>query len=218
MTGIAPSASVTLEQQPRIRALRVGRGARGLKREAALGQERIRRREDARVLRLVEVQAARIIAGEQAERLERDRRIEIEEVHRLASAPAVDVLRDRQQRLDEDAVAAHTGRTTGVRHASRPAKRIHRDQDECRRRDHRHRQHAAARTIAWRMRNPKPRHRLPAMAVERARPVSPQRQREHAERRPRAARSPRQRTRPRARSIRPRQQRAARCRGAREPR
>ena len=82
MTGIAPSASATLQQQPGIRALGVGRGARALKRKAALGQERIGRRENPRVLRLVQIQAARIVAREQAERLEADRGIEIEEVQR----------------------------------------------------------------------------------------------------------------------------------------
>jgi hypothetical protein len=119
-----------------------------LKREATLGQERISGRKDARVSRLVEIQTARVITWEQSKRLEDDRGIDIEEPQRFAPASTVDVHGDGQECFDEDGVASDTGLGASVVHVLATAKGIDRDQDERGRRDHRHREHAAAWPIA----------------------------------------------------------------------
>ena len=60
-----------LQQQPGVRRLSVGRGQRGLEHKPPLRDEAVARREYARIPWLIQVQAARVVSGQQPERLER---------------------------------------------------------------------------------------------------------------------------------------------------
>ena len=70
MTGMAPSGELAIEQQPWVGALLRRLGERALKCEPAGADEILRRRQDARVLRLIEIQAARVVAGTHAKPIE----------------------------------------------------------------------------------------------------------------------------------------------------
>ena len=148
--AIGAVRKVAIQEQPGVGALGLRRGERVLKREAALRQKCVPRRQNPRIPRLVQVQAARIVSRQQPEGLDRDRLVESREVQRLASLTRVGIVNDGQQRLDEELVAANArARIVGRRRAV-AAERIDGNEDERGRRDHRHDKECCARAGTWR--------------------------------------------------------------------
>jgi hypothetical protein len=120
----------TMQEEPRVGALGVGCRERVLEREAPLRQERLPRRQDPWISRLVQIQAARIVPRQQAERLDRHRFADIGEVERRASLARVGIVDDRQQRLHEELIAADARCAIGGLDGAVAAESVDGDQDE----------------------------------------------------------------------------------------
>ena len=160
---------LAVEQQPGIglllRRLR-GRGAEG---EASLRDEGGGRRDHARVLRLVQVQAARVLARPDAEAVQRHAVQRLAGLEQVGDEQVLPPLRrgrvvdDRQQRVGQQRVAA--GARAPVERIAAPlaAERVDGHDDERGRRDEGDGQHAAARPVG-RVAESDPRQR-PRLAV-----------------------------------------------------
>ena len=149
MTGIAPSPKLAIEQQPRVGALLRRLGKRAVKRKSAAADELRRRREDARILRLIEIQAARVVAGAHAKAIEAHvlQRAGRGQIHRIASRGVVQIVDDRQQRLEQQRISAAAGMTIEQRRRLVSLERFDRDDDERREGDERDAQHASRRPM-----------------------------------------------------------------------
>ncbi len=113
MTGTTPVLELAVEQQPRIGAFLRRLGKRAVKRESAAIDELLRRRNDARVLRLIKIQAARVFARAHAKAIEANalQRAGRRQIHRVAARGVIEIVDDRQQRLDQQRIATTAGMT-----------------------------------------------------------------------------------------------------------
>ena len=144
---------LAVEQQPRVRFFLRRLGGGGAEPEPALGHERRGRGQDARILRLVQIQATGILARPQAEarqghpgqRLALGEQIPDEQL--VLSLRARWVLHHRQQRVGQQGIAAGAG--GAIQHVSRTLapECVDRHDDERRERDQRDAEHAASRPV-----------------------------------------------------------------------
>ena len=149
-----------IEEQPRISALGVAARHRALKGEAAgLDEARGRRPgSSGSSARTGSDSSHRRQAGRGTARAAR-RQTRVES-QRLAAVPAVGIVGERQQQIDQQRIAAHARAPIACGRAD-ASKRVDRDQDEGRRRDHGDGEHAAAGPIGG-MAQAQPAHRPPA--------------------------------------------------------
>ena len=169
MTGTTPSSNVAVEQQPRVGALLRRFGQRAVKRESAAVDEVVCRRDDARVLRLIQIQAARVVAGAHAKAIEANvlQRAARGQVHRIAPGRVVEIVNDRQQRLDQQRISSTARMTIEQRRRFVALERFDRDDDERREGDERDAQHASRRPVR-RVAPSEPPHRPQSVSVKRA--------------------------------------------------
>ncbi len=125
-----------VQQQPRVGALRLGRRERALESESASFDELLAYAKHARITRLIQIQAARIVSRPQAKPVDRDI-VETREAERLAPVAPVGVVNDGQQEINEHRVTADTRaaicRRRDCHDETRPPKSARRSQTRSRR-------------------------------------------------------------------------------------
>jgi len=170
---------LAFEKLPGICPLLVAPVQRALEREAAGGDERVPDSKDPRLTRLVQIETARIVPGENAERHDINS-IEGREAEHRASLAAVGIVHERQHRVDEQRVASRAGVRILCGDGAITAERVHRNQDERGRRDDGDGQYASGRPIR-RAAQAELRDRPPSAARQSParRPSKPQCQRAH---------------------------------------
>ncbi len=128
-------------------------GKRGPKRETPRRNKRVGGGENPRILRLIEIQTARILArsdpeageghaGQRLVRLE-----QVGDVHQVPAARARWIVSDRQQRVGQEGIATGAGLSVDLDIATFPTERVDRDNDERGRRDQRDTQYASTGSI-----------------------------------------------------------------------
>jgi hypothetical protein len=108
ITGDRAVGHWLLEQQPWIRALGVRRCQAASKREPPVTEKALARRDDPRIPRLIQIQAARIVSWQQAQGLECHGLIEVEQIQCFSTLARVRITDDGQQRFDDEVVPADT--------------------------------------------------------------------------------------------------------------